>query len=56
MAERHFLVVSEDPSMKHEVELTLEDLQTMDLIPCGSFDVGNISKTYWIVRPAMLNV
>jgi hypothetical protein len=50
MHQRHFLHVGDDPARKHEVELTQEDIRTMDLVPCGGFDSGEIHETYGVFR------
>ncbi|MDQ3831083.1 MAG: hypothetical protein M3361_17650 [Candidatus Tectomicrobia bacterium] len=50
MPERHFLHISDDPARTHEIELTPEDIERMDLIPCGGFDSGAISETSWVFR------
>jgi hypothetical protein len=47
---RHFLSFSDDPARKHEIELSIEDVRALDLVPCGGFDVGEILETYWVVR------
>jgi hypothetical protein len=47
---RDFLCLSDDPARKHEREITEDEIRAMDLVPCGSFDVGEISETYWVPR------
>jgi hypothetical protein len=47
---RHFLICSDAPHRKHEVELTAADVRLLDLVPCGRFESGDVSETYWVLR------
>lgn len=49
MPQRHFLSLH-NPARRHEVEITWNEAWLLDLVPCGSFDSGDISETYWVFR------